>query len=155
MFDPKSDYALNKKDKEAIVCPSATGIHIRLTREDFDSEEEFLRWKVWSDGDYKGIEGAGRSYYDNCISMIEAMKSTGASAEDDFFAPLLKVEQKEQRAALIQQVKAVLTETQYRRLWMLCVEGKSVNRIAELEHVTFQAVYISLARARTAIVNIL
>lgn len=153
MFDPKSDYALNKKDKEAIVCPSATGVHIRLTREDFDSEEEFLRWKAWSDGDYKGIESAGRDYYDNCISLNEAMKSTGTSAEDVFLAPLLKAEQKERRTALMQQVKKVLTETQYRRLWMLCVEGKSVNKIAELEGVSFQAVYISLARARKAIVN--
>ena len=42
MLDPKSDYALNKVDKEAIVCPSATGVHTRLTREDFASEEEFL-----------------------------------------------------------------------------------------------------------------
>ena len=46
MFDTKSDFALNKFDKDAIVCPSATGVHIRLTREDFASEEEFLRWKV-------------------------------------------------------------------------------------------------------------
>lgn len=149
MFDSKSDYALNKLDKNAIVCSSATGVHIRLTRENFDSEEEFLRWKAWSDGDYKGIENAGRDYYDNCISLIEAMKSTGISAEDDFLAPLLKAEQKEQRTALIQQVKDVLTETQYRRLWMLCVEDKSVKKIAELEGVTFQAVYISLARAKS------
>ena len=39
MFNPKSEYALNKLDQDAIVCPSATGIHIRLTREDFDTEE--------------------------------------------------------------------------------------------------------------------
>ena len=32
MFNTQSDYALNKLDKEAIVCPSATGVHIRLTR---------------------------------------------------------------------------------------------------------------------------
>ncbi len=29
MFDRKSDYALNKQDPEAIVCKSATGVHIR------------------------------------------------------------------------------------------------------------------------------
>ena len=45
MFNPKSEYALNKLDQDAIVCPSATGIHIRLTREDFDTEEEFRFWK--------------------------------------------------------------------------------------------------------------
>ena len=46
MFDPKSDYALNKKDKDAIVCPSVTGVHIRLVREDFASEKEFLYWNL-------------------------------------------------------------------------------------------------------------
>ena len=39
MFNPKSDYALNKLDQDAIVCPSVTGVHTRLTREDFDTEE--------------------------------------------------------------------------------------------------------------------
>jgi len=28
MFDRNSDYALNKKDPDAIVCKSATGIHM-------------------------------------------------------------------------------------------------------------------------------
>ena len=45
MFDRNSDYALNKKDPDAIVCKSATGIHIRLTRADFSSAEEFEKWK--------------------------------------------------------------------------------------------------------------
>ena len=70
MFDTKSDFALNKFDKDAIVCPSAIGVHIRLTREDFTSEEEFLRWKVWSDNDYHDIEKAGRGYYDYCLSLL-------------------------------------------------------------------------------------
>ena len=43
MFNPKSDYALNKLDQDAIVCPSVTGVHTRLTREDFDTEEINLR----------------------------------------------------------------------------------------------------------------
>ena len=30
MFDRNSDYALNKKDPDAIVCKSATGIHTLL-----------------------------------------------------------------------------------------------------------------------------
>ena len=122
MFDTKSDFALNKFDKDAIVCPSATGVHIRLTREDFASEEDFLRWKIWSDGDYHDIEKAGRGYYDYCISLSEA-GNTGISAEDIFIAPLLEAEQEERRAALLRQVKGLLTETQYRRLWMYRVKG--------------------------------
>lgn len=45
MFDKRCDYALNHLDKTAIVCQSVTGKHIRLTREDFSSEEEFFGGK--------------------------------------------------------------------------------------------------------------
>jgi len=65
MFDKHSDFALNKFDKDAIVCPSVTGVHTRLTREAFSSEEEFLYWKQLSDGDYKDTEAAGRDFYNN------------------------------------------------------------------------------------------
>ena len=58
MFDRNSDYALNKKDPEAIVCKSATGVHIRLTRNDFSSEAQFEKWKHWSDEDYHAAERA-------------------------------------------------------------------------------------------------
>ena len=57
MFDRNSDYALNKKDPDAIVCKSATGIHIRLTRADFSSAEEFEKWKRWSDENYHAKNG--------------------------------------------------------------------------------------------------
>ena len=49
MFDHKSDYALNKLNPDAIVHKSATGAHIRLAPEDFNSNEEFLKWKELSD----------------------------------------------------------------------------------------------------------
>ena len=97
MFDHKSDYALNKIDKEAIVYPSVTGIHTRLTCEDFASEAEYSFWKTFSDCDYKDTEDAGRSYYDHCVSLTEARKSTGQSAEDIFFAPIMDAEQRKLR----------------------------------------------------------
>ena len=46
MFNRKSSYALNKKDPNAIVYMDANEAIIRLTREDFASEKEFLKWKV-------------------------------------------------------------------------------------------------------------
>lgn len=52
MFNRKSSYALNKKDPNAIVYIDANDVIIRLTREDFASEEEFLKWKMWSDESY-------------------------------------------------------------------------------------------------------
>ena len=52
MFNRKSSYALNKKDPDAIVYMGANEVIVRLTREDFAREEEFLKWKSWSDGNY-------------------------------------------------------------------------------------------------------
>ena len=46
MFNKSSIYALNKKDPDAIVYPFATGKPVRVTREDFASEEEFLALKA-------------------------------------------------------------------------------------------------------------
>ena len=45
MFNRKSNYALNKKDPDAIVYMDANEVIVRLTREDFASEKEFLKWK--------------------------------------------------------------------------------------------------------------
>ena len=41
MFNTNSDYAINKLDPNAIVCRSTTGQLLRITREDFASDEEF------------------------------------------------------------------------------------------------------------------
>ncbi|BAL00287.1 hypothetical protein OBV_30880 [Oscillibacter valericigenes Sjm18-20] len=38
-----------------------------MARKDFANEEEFLKWKSWSDGDYQVGEQAGQSFYDNTI----------------------------------------------------------------------------------------
>ena len=40
-------------------------------RDSFSSEEEFLRWKQWSDEDYYETERQGRGYYDNGVSLDE------------------------------------------------------------------------------------
>lgn len=52
MFNRKTSYALNKKDANAIVYMDANENITRLTREDFASEEEFQKWKAWSDENY-------------------------------------------------------------------------------------------------------
>lgn len=41
MFNTNSDYVINKLDTDAIVCRSVTGQLLRITREDFSSDEEF------------------------------------------------------------------------------------------------------------------
>ena len=131
MFNTQSDYALNKLDKDAIVCPSATGVHIRLTREDFASEEEFLYWKELSDSDYHKRELAG--WNDSRSLSLETQRDCPLmSAEDIVFAPYLAAEQ---RRRLLEQVRRCLTEKQYRRLCLYYLEGKTEAEIAVLEGV--------------------
>ena len=50
MFDRKNDVARNKKRADAIVYAGAAD-EVVLTQSDFESEEEFRRWKAWSNAD--------------------------------------------------------------------------------------------------------
>ena len=77
MFNKKSEYAQNKREKDGIIYISVNG-RIRLTRADFSSEGEFLRWKQWSDEDYYETERRGRGYYDNGVPLDENISAAGA-----------------------------------------------------------------------------
>ena len=153
VFDSKSDYALNKMDPEAIVCKSSTGIHIRLTCEDFASEEDFRFWKAWTDNDYHNTDRAGRSFYDHCIALNEALDSAGLSIEDVLLAPLLRTEEADQRISRIQIVRDILTEKQYRRLRLYYLDGMTEAEIADIEGVGQQRISKSLISGITALKN--
>lgn len=159
MFDTKSDFALNKFDRDAIVCRSVTGVHIRLTRADFASEEEFLRWKVWSDGDYYDTEKDGRDFYDNGIPLDPRVDKLGAvpSIEADILAALdaaeASAEQAQRTAVLMEQIKACLTETQYRRLWMFHARKMNVTAIARAEGISKASASRSISAALKNISN--
>jgi len=53
----------------------------------------------------------------------------------------------------LQQVKNVLTEKQYRRLWWHFADGISLKQIAQRDGVTLRAIYACFAKAEAAIVN--
>ena len=154
MFDKKSDYALNKREKNAIVYISVTG-PARLTRADFASDEEFVKWKHWSDSNYHTMEKSGRSYYDNGLPLADEYLDlivSAPSVEDELFQKLAEAEADAERARtcalLMVQIRSCLTQKQYRRLWLLCVEGMSVEAIAAAEGVTHQNVSKSITNAR-------
>ena len=159
MFDTKSDFALNKFDRDAIVCRSVTGVHIRLSRADFASEEEFLRWKVWSDGDYYDTEKDGRDFYDNGIPLDPRVDKLGAvpSIEAGILAALdaaeASAEQAQRTAVLMEQIKACLTETQYRRLWMFHARKMNVTAIARAEGISKASASRSISAALKNISN--
>lgn len=148
MYNKKSDYAINKRNPDAIVYPDADGNEVKLTREHFETEEEFLRWKAWSDGDYKQTEKDGRGYYDNTVALIDGADTYGETLEDELIALAEKLEHDKKRAAMIAQIREVLTETQYRRLLLYYGKEMSEDEIAELEGVSHQAVSLSISQAK-------
>ena len=148
MYDRKSDYALNKQNRNAIVCGSVTGVHIRLTRSDFSSEEEFQKWKAWSDRDYHTTEKAGRAYHDNRLPLADWAVPSAPSAEE----LLLEADGADAaRAALIQQIRNGLTEKQFRRLRLYYLEGLSEREIARAEGVGQQRISRSILTGKKAL----
>lgn len=155
MFDRKSIYALNKKDKDAIVYRDAERNIMRLTCADFASEEEFQRWKDWSDQDYRDAEAAGRSFYDNSFPLDERFVSVGPSMEELLLEVMEETKREQARTALVEQIRSRLTEKQLRRLCLYYLEGKSEYEIAELEHVGQQRISRSLLAGKAALEKIL
>lgn len=148
MFDRKSDYALNKQDTEAIICKSSTGVHIRLTRLDFDSQEEFERWKRWSDEDYHDTERADHVYSNHTVSVdkLVEVSITVISPEDELMEVFSRQEREELYRRLENGLETRLTPIQRRRLWMY-LEGTTESQIAEMENVRQQSVSACLRAA--------
>ena len=153
MFNNKSIYARNKKDPDAIVYVDADGSLARLTRADFASEEEFLQWKAWSDADYHVTEKEGHIYSDHTLSLHGLSDEAVAvqSPEAVFFEKQSEVELIQNNAALIEQVKNILTRKQYRRLWLCYVDEMTIEAIALAEGVKHQNVSKTIKLAKKKI----
>ena len=145
MYNKKSDYALNKKDKEAIVSRNAAGEYIKLTKEEFASEEEFAHWKEWSDDDYRQEYNAEQSYKRLKNKLQKQAENRAAYLSVEQF--LLNDLADEERKALVNKIKSVLTETQFRRLWLYYVKEKTEQEIALEERTSQQAISICFLKA--------
>lgn len=157
MFDRKSDYALNKKDPEAIVCKSVSGVHIRLTRVDFSSDEEFQRWKDWSDEDYHAVEKKEHIHADHTASLFKVSEIVLAVQSPDDV--LMDEYDRQERERLLHQLAIgldkCLTPAQRRRLRLYYVEGLTVRQIAEKEGVRHQNVTKRITQAKNILKNFL
>ena len=150
MFNRKSIYALNKKDPNAIVYTDADGNLIRLTCDDFACAAEFRRWKDWSDSDLRKEENADHKQSDNSISLEVLSEEATAvvSIEDEYMEQISADEAAVLVRLLRQGLSSHLTETQRRRLWKYCVEGKPVRLIAKEECAYRNAVWKSIQAAK-------
>ena len=147
MFDPKSDYALNKMDPEAIVYIDSEGTLVRLTLEDFASPEEFQQWKEWSDSNYHELEKNDHIYFNHTVPASGG-GITVQSAED----VLVEIQNRQERQELLRLLMAgldtCLTPTQRRRLWLSCANDLTVRQISQIENVTFKNVAKSIVAAK-------
>lgn len=141
-----SDYTVNKSDPNAIVCRSATGEDVRLTIADFTSEEEFQKWKDWSDTDYRDSERRDRAYNDRRWSL-DAVYILGVCEYNEWLAAELKASEESSRCDFISSIRSLLTATQYSRLWRRFACGYKLADIATEDGVSIAAVSNSIKRA--------
>ena len=147
MPDRRSIYALNKKDHEAIVYTDADKHIIRLTRADFDTETDFLRWKTWSDGDYHDEEKGDHVEDNHTVCLAEW---AGVVDGPEVIIERRIEEQAKERyiAETVIRVRGQLTEKQFRRLWLRYVDGLDVKTIAQQEGKVHSSISESISAAR-------
>ncbi len=156
MFDNKSIYALNKKDPDAIVYRDAEGNIIRLTRRDFESEEEFLKFKRWSDEDYRQEENREQRHGRRTVSLtsISEQSATSPSVEESIDEKLEEM-RTDEIMKLLGSDSCGLSEIQRRRVSMYYEDRMSEEEIAEKEHISQQAVSKSLRAGMKTLKNFL
>ena len=149
MFNRKSIYALNKKDPDAIVYMDANEVIVRLTREDFASEEEFLKWKALSDEDYHASEKEAHVYANHTLALDELSEEAASIPAIDVVMDRKheKAERRRVASTMVSQIRDKLTETQFRRLWMYYVGGMTVDEIGQIEGIRHQNISKSIGSA--------
>lgn len=153
MYKKNSIYSINKKHSDAIVYPFANGEEVRITREDFPTEEAFLAFKAWSDEDYREDDNYESYTAKKTISLDDISEAAIAvpSVDVEMARKEERAESRRKASDLVVLLKDKLTEVQFRRLWMHEVEGKTLEEIAAIENVAFQSVHESIESAKKKI----
>ena len=156
MVNKNSIYALNKKDPDAIVYPSANGKLIRVTREDFPSEEEFLAFKKWSDENFHEEEKLDHREANHVLSADDLSEAALAVPAADVLMERQheRAEKRRMASNMVVKLKDKLTDTQFRRLWMYHVDGLTIDEIGEIEGISHQNVSKSILAAERKIKKI-
>lgn len=153
MVNKNSIYALNKKDPDAIVYPSANGKLIRVTREDFPSEDEFLAFKKWSDENFHEEEKLDHREANHVLSVDDLSEAALAVPAADVIMERQheRAEKRKIASDMVVKLKDKLTDTQFRRLWMYHVDGLTIDEIGEIEGISHQNVSKSILAAERKI----
>ena len=149
MVKKDSLYSINKKNPDAVVYKFANGEEHRITREDFPTEEAFLAFKAWSDKDFHEEEKLDHREANHTLSTEDLSEAALATPAVDVVMERQhqREEQRRMTSDMVIKLKDKLTEKQFRRLWQLKVEGKTLEEIAVLEGVAFQSIHESIESA--------
>ena len=155
MFKKDSLYSINKKNPDAVVYKFANGEQSLVTRADFATEEEFLAFKKWSDEDLHIEDKRDVLAGIRQVSIDDISEAAIAVPAVDVAMERLhqRAEQRRKASDMVVQFKDKLTETQFRRLWMYEVEGKTLAQIAEHDGVAILSVYESIESAKKKILK--
>lgn len=153
MFDKKNDYALNIADKNAIVYQDAFGTLIRITPEQFPSIKEFRKWKNWSKMKAHTIEKKEHIHRNHTVSLSdhEDRTTTTPGIEESLVEQENLLSYRQSALEQVQMIRRILTDKQFQRLWMYCVDNLSVEQIALIEGATSPAIYKSIRQSKKKI----
>ena len=153
MVNQNSIYALNKKNPDAIVYPSADGKLVFVTRNDFPCEQDFIAFKKWSDENFHEEEKLDHREANHTLSAEDLSEATLSTPAVDVIVERRHERAEKRRMAtdMVVKLKNKLTEIQFRRLWMYHVDGLDTYEIAEIEGNTHQAISKSIIAAEKKI----
>ncbi len=142
MFKKDSLYSINKKNPDAVVYKFANGEQSFVTRADFSTEEEFLAFKAWSDEDLHTEDKRDVLAGIRQVSIDDISEAAISVPPADVVMEYQhqRAVQRRKASEMVVQLKDKLTDTQFRRLWMYHVDGKTEEEIAEIEGVAQQQI---------------
>lgn len=153
MFKKDSLYSINKKNPDAVVYKFANGEQSFVTRADFSTEEEFLAFKAWSDEDLHTEDKRDVLAGIRQVSIDDISEAAISVPPADVVMEYQhqRAVQRRKASEMVVQLKDKLTDTQFRRLWMYHVEGKTEEEIAEIEGVAQQQISKAIIAAEKKI----
>lgn len=152
MYDSQSDYAINKRENDAIVYRDAFGNLTRVQRTDFTSDEEFRRFKELSDRIYHAEENTNHIETNNTVPL-DGLPQSSDLIDTTQVMVMERFHRKEMIYACDEVMKIIrtrLTEVERRRLMLWC-SGCTEEEIAEKEGIAQQNVSKAIQKAKAKI----
>ena len=147
-FAMPAENVVHRRIIDSGVAVSYTHLDV-YKRQDFASEEEFLKWKSLSDADYHASEKEDHVYANHTLALDELSEEAASIPAAD-----ICMEQAHDRVAEIRrstqkvtQIRKHLTDTQFRRMWMYFVDGMTIDEIGKVEGVSHQAISLNITAA--------